>query len=348
MKSKFFVVLMMLFLMAGISETRAQNFNDALEYMQYLQNEQEKINKDMWDYISTVAHSKSARKADVKRKELITTTNDAIKRISKIGGWDNDVAFRDSTLAFLRLCDIVLREDFSKIMDMEAIAEQSYDAMEAYMLARQQANDKIDNAGERLEIEQTIFASDHNITLIKGQDKLSIKLERAGEVFNYYNRMYLIFFKPYKDESFFLEASQKGDIAKMEQLRNSLISNSVKALAVLDTCKSFKGDGSLVSAAKNIIGFYKKEAEESFPGIIDFYLKKDNFEKLKKAIDAKQPQERTKEEVDNYNKAVADYNTAVNVFNTTNTQLNDQRNTSLDRWNTAMQNFLNSHVPAKK
>jgi hypothetical protein len=238
--------------------SHAQNFNTAGDYMQYMLNDQDKINKDMWDYISTIAHSNSARKAEARRKELVATTADAVKRISKIGPWDGDVAFRDSVISYLKLCDIVLREDFSKILDLEAIAEQSYDAMEAYMLAKEKANDKLDDASAMVRAEQAVFAADHNITLIESKDKVVQRLERAGTVFNYYNQVYLIFFKPYKQEVYLMEAMSKGDISAMEQIKNSLSSLATESLQKLDTMKSFNGDGSLTQVCKEYMDFFKK------------------------------------------------------------------------------------------
>ena len=52
--------------------------------------------------------------------------------------------FRDSVVRYLELSYAVLNNDYAKIMDMEEISEQSYDAMEAYMLAQQIANDKME------------------------------------------------------------------------------------------------------------------------------------------------------------------------------------------------------------
>lgn len=328
--------------------SQAQSFAHAGEYMQFMSNEQAKINKDMWDYISTVAHSKSARKADNRRKELISTTNDAVKRISKMSPWEGDGAYRDSVVSYLKLCDIVLREDFAKIIDLEEVAEQSYDAMEAYLLAQKRANDKLDDASEMVRTEQAVFATDHNITLVENKDKLSQKLERAGAVFNYYNRVYLIFFKCYKQEVYLIEALQKGDLSALEQMRNGLSTFSASALTVIDTLKSFKGDVSLTQNCKAFLNFYKEEADEKMPVQIDFYLKKDNFEKQKSALDSKPQDQRTKEDIDSFNAAVVSFNTAVGDFNKVNTELNNERNVLLERWNAGLANFLNRHVPAKK
>lgn len=344
------VIFVILSVLCSVSPlfTVAQSFNTAGEYMQYMLNDQDKINKDMWDYISTVAHSSSARKAEARRKELVSTTADAIKRISKIGPWDGDAAFRDSVISYLKLCDIVLREDFSKIMDLEAIAEQSYDAMEAYMLAKEKANDKIDDASAMVRTEQALFATDHNITLVDNKDKVVQRLERAGTVFNYYNKVYLIFFKPFKQEAYLLEAMSKGDISAMEQIKNSLSLLATEAQQKIDTVKSFNGDASLIQACKEYLVFFKKEADDKMPGQIEFYLKRDNFEKQKAAMDAKAQSDRTQADVDSYNALVNAFNTTVGDFNKVNTELNNERNVLLQKWNAAMQNFLNRHVPSKK
>lgn len=94
-----------------------------------------------------------------------------------------------------------------------------------------------------------------------------------------------------------------------------------------------------------MLTFLQQEANDKIPGQIDFYLKKENFEKLKKALDSKRQSDRTQEDIDQYNKSLKEYNDAVTRYNTVNNELNKKRSVVFDQWNKAVDDFMAKHVP---
>src|ERR1041385_6886888 len=118
----------------------------------------------------------------------------------------------------------------SKIVDMEDVAEQSYDLMEAYLLAKERDGDKLDEAYKKVANQQKLFAEKNNIKLIESTSKLSQKIEEAGKVSTYYNQVYLIFFKSYKDDFYLTEALNKSDVNAIEQAKNSMDKNATEGM----------------------------------------------------------------------------------------------------------------------
>jgi hypothetical protein len=51
------------------------------------------------------------------------------------------------------------------------------------------------------------------------------------------------------------------------------------------------------------------------PKLTDFFVREEEFNKLKKAFETKDPSSRTQSDVDTYNKAVKDMNSSINAFN---------------------------------
>ena len=97
---------------------------------------------------------------------MLTSTKTAISNISKMPAFEGDKSLRDSVVSFLKLSYDVLNEDYEKIVNMEEVAEQSYDAMEAYLLAQDLANEKMNEASKMLSEMEKTFAKNHNIKLI--------------------------------------------------------------------------------------------------------------------------------------------------------------------------------------
>lgn len=324
-----------------------QKFDNALSYMEFISKEYRKITEDMWDYTSAAAHSKSARKIENRRRDLLNTTRKAQQNIAKMPDFEGDKALRDSTVSYLELSFDVLNNDYAKIVNLEEVAEQSYDQMEAYILAQEIANEKLDQAGQRMDLEHQEFANKHNIKLIDEKDKLGRKLEKANKAFKYYNVVYLIFFKSFKQDFYLANALQKNDVNAIEQNRNSLLKFAEDGLKKLDTLKAFGGDNSLKISLKQLLDFYKTKTSVKIPVVVSFYLKKEKFEKTKTEFDAKSEFERTKTDVDQYNKTLAEYNKGVTDYNRVSAEILQQNNIRIDAWDKTVQSFLDRQVPKK-
>jgi hypothetical protein len=83
--------------------------------------------------------------------------------------------------------------------------------------------------------------------------------------------------------------------------------------------------------------------------LTNFYLKEENFQKIKQAFEDKREKDRTQADVDQYNNALKEVNKAINEFNSTNKQTHiEARKQMIDGWNKASQQFLDKHVPKYK
>lgn len=335
------IVLMMLFIAA---KNMAQQ---PVQYMDKINNEFKKISDETWDYTRAVAHNKNARLIEGQRKQMLIANRNAMNRIKNMPPFSGSTAYRDSTLRYLELCYWILNNDYSRIVDMEEVAEQSYDAMEAYMLAQQIANEKMDAAFDVAIAAHERFAAENNIQLIDGKSKTNAKLEKAGEVFGYYNKLYLVFFKPYKQEAYLLDAQLREDVNAMKQNQEALSRLAKEAKIKLGDIVPYQNNTTLKAACSDVLDFYVYEADMKFSSIIEFYLKKEQFEKLKKIIE-KKGKNVTATEATEYNISVAEFNKATNDFNKTNSELNSRRKVALEYWNNAVSRFLDRNVSRKK
>lgn len=334
-----------LLLVVDIPVSLCQKSNP-VEYMTKIGEAHRSVTKEFLDYTSAVSHGKSARKVEKRRSDLFGSLNAAKAKVRNMQPFEKtDASYRDASLEYLNLCNIILKEDYGKIVDMEEIAEQSYDNMEAYLLAQDKANEKLEEAGERLDLSEKQFAANHNVTLIDTKSELSQKAEKVAKVNVYYHDIYLVFFKSYKQEAYLVKSLDEKNINAIEQNKNSLEQVSATGLSRLDTMKSFMGDASLNVSCKKMLQFCQKESKEKVPLLTDFILKNEQLDKMKKAFDSKTQSQRTKTDTDNFNKAVNEFNIAVNNYNKVNKELNDNRNKLINNWNNAVASFMDRHMP---
>ncbi|MBD0256943.1 MAG: hypothetical protein ICV83_14590 [Cytophagales bacterium] len=325
----------------------AQSFAHAGEYISFIGAQHHEITKDLMSYTSAVAHGKSARKIENRRKEMLQTVTDARRKIASLPPYQGDKSLRDSTARFLLAYYHILNDDYGKIVNLEEVAEQSYDAMEAYLLAQELAGAKIDEAGDRLDNTQKAFAATHKVTLVESSDEVSKKFAEATKVNEYHRVVYLLFFKTYKQEMYLIDAVDKKNINAVEQNKNTLHKYAEENIKKLAAIPAFNGDKSLVNVCRQIQEFYRGETAK-IAVLTNFYLKEENFQKIKQAFEAKREKDRTQADVDQYNNALKEVNKAVNEFNSTSKQLFEARKQMIDSWNKASQQFLDKHVPKYK
>lgn len=336
-----FAIILLLISIPGA----AQDAQDAGSYLQFIGTQYQEITKDMMSYVSAAAHGKSARKVEKRRTEVIQQVKQSEQNVRKLKPFQKDSRLRDSVAGYFRLCYHVLTEDYGKILNMEDIAEQSYDLMEAYLLAKEKANQKLDEAGLRVGKEYEAFAASNNIRIIDSDSKLGEKMEAAAKVNAYYNQVYLIFFRSHKNEAYFMEALSRGDVSAMEQNISALKTSTTEDLKKIGPVQPFKGDGSLKASCQQLLAFYQKEATTYFPVMLEFQLKKENFEKMKKAFDAKRQDERTQQDADAFSKAVSEYNSWITKVNAAGNESNKSRATLMNNWNSRSNDFLDRHTP---
>jgi hypothetical protein len=329
-----------------IGNTKAQSFENAGDYLGYINKSKEELTATYLSYMSAVAHNR-ARKVEKRRMDLLNTITETRYKIQGMPAWKGDKSFRDSSVAYIKLLNNVFNEDYAKIVNMEEIAEQSYDLMEAYMLAQEKVQEKLHEASERQNEFQKKFAAANNINLITVENELDRKGKEVNALMKHYDEVYLVFFKPYKQEMYLIDAVNRKNVVAIEENINSLKKFAEEGLKKLQGLKGYNNDPSILVSCRDALQFYKNEAGQA-QVITDFVLKEENFTKAKKAFDSKPAAKRTKTEIDDYNKAVNDFNEAVNNYNKVNKQTNKDREKVLDNWNNSVKKYLDDYMPVQR
>jgi hypothetical protein len=330
------------------SSIKAQDYDDHPgQYMDAIEKAHNDMDKQYMAYTSAAAHRRRARKVEKLRKQVLTSIEKAEDYTMNLPYYKSDNSLRQSSIDYIKMCYSIFNEDYDKIVNMEDIAEQSVDEMEAYILLKEKTDEKLHEAGVKLHAATVAFAAKYNVNLIEGGgDELSDKMAVASKLHHYHNKIFIVFFKCNWEDNALTKAINDKKVNDAEQARTALIKYCNEGLAILDTTKGFEGDLALVNSCKNCLKFYKKMAENDVPKVTDFFVKEENFQKLKKNLDGKSSP--SKEEVDTFNKAVNDFNVAVNVYNQNNQTMNNGRNEVIADWDKTGTEFYDTHMPHYK
>ncbi|MBL7746957.1 MAG: hypothetical protein JNM19_05985 [Chitinophagaceae bacterium] len=339
--------LLPFFVLCFSFRSNAQSFETPVEYLDYINKASSELTAKYLFYLSAVSHGKSARKVEKRRAEVVNAISDTRYKIMAMPPWKGDRALKDTTVSYLKMLNIVFNEDYGKIVNMEEIAEQSYDAMEAYLLAQEKAQEKLTEASKKQHDMQKVFAEKNNIKLIDSESELEAKSKIVNQVMDHCNETYLIFFKCYKQEAYLMEAMSKKNLVSIEQNINSLKKFAEEGLEKLKGLKGYNGDASLIAACRNMLNYYKSETAK-VSKMSDFFLKEEDFNKIKKQFEAKPAGKRTQQDVDQYNKAVNDINAASNSYNTLSNELNKEGTSALNDWNKTYSKYMDEHMPKQQ
>ena len=339
----------LIFFFMALSFCPGQTPDDPVKHMEFFTSRELELSQKYLDYMTQVAHGNRARKLEKRRQEVITQIRQSLGEASRLRPYKGDATLRDAYRTYWDILLKVFSEDYHKIVNMEEIAEQSYDHMEAYLMAQQKAGEVLSHAQDEIEPVYKAFAAKNNVRLIDGGDsKLEKKMRQVSAVNAYYYDIFLIFFKSYKQDMYVTEALSRKDLNGIEQNRTTLAKFAAEGLQRIDTIKAFKGDGSLTNACRKVLEFHKLEAEKQLPGMSDFLLKNDEFEKIRKAFESKPASKRSQADIDLYNKAVDELNAALQSSNKLLVAMNTGRENALNHWNQTRQRFMEMHIPKGK
>lgn len=345
-RSIFTIFLIATLLVACVGNpVRDKNTQKALADMSALSAPVLGIKQRSLAYMQSIAHSKNPAEPERKRNQVIVAVEGALINATKVKTYNGDDRYKDAVVEFFQTMHTVLTRDYGRLVDMKKIAEESYDAMEAYIEADRQASAKLREAGRELQQMERKFAADYDIELIESSSDLDRKLEKAGQVMAYYNRVYLINFRSYKQEMYLIQTLDGKDVGAIEQNRESLAEFSDEGLSDLSGLMVFENDSSLLQTARQNLEFYKQESQQVLPDVMAFLIKKDQFEQVRKALEGKPAQNRTRSEIERYNTMVGEMNAGGKNYNRSMQQLNSRRSALIKQWNRTMDAFLKRHIP---
>ena len=145
-------------------------------YMNELSSNYDQITKDTWDYVRQVSRGRGANRIEKKRLELAQTLRTAKYEAGKVKSYNEDNTLKTAYMDYLSLSYLVISNNYKQIVDMEQIAEESYDDMEAYLRLKEQVSGRMDSASDILNQAQTTFAAKYSINLIADDSRISKKL----------------------------------------------------------------------------------------------------------------------------------------------------------------------------
>jgi hypothetical protein len=296
------------------------------------------INRLRNDYAAALTSGAPPLQLERCRRLFLNRTVDAIKIYSEKSPCGGDQGLRDSLLVYLGTSYACANEDFVSISDMKEISEVSFDAMESYLAARDNAYKALQNSAVSLNHAIERFAATHQIEIEKTPSKNSV-----SSSFTRYNAVYTVFFYSYKQEAYLLEAIAQEDIAGVEQNRKALLSSSIQGLLVLRDLEQ-TGSSSLDDACRRLLEFYHQEADELKP-MAGYLSEAENFERSGSAFTSNRSTLQTPESTSAFCKSFVDLGKMSTELSESLRELSARRAMLIDAWQQSCSHYLAAIKP---
>lgn len=311
-----------LFVFCGfLMTTYAQNFENPVEYNDYIIGECNKIYEKNSNYISYAVHSDNVNKVATQLRIAIKQIEKSINKVEKMPAFKGDVKFRNDALTVLKLELQIFAIDHTAAVKLKETSEESYTAMEKYFKAEELANKKLYDAYKRLDKAQEDFAKKNNIKISQEISEANQQRIETGiitaKVFKYSRTVYLSGFRVSKAKAGFLEALAQKNAVLVEKKRQELVNAAKLEVAKLDTLQKAFEDDTYKEATMGYVNYNLTKGETDYKELANLMK---NINKL------------TQEEADRYNAIIE--------------EMNESGNTLSDKMNETKAELLKNHVPA--
>ena len=323
----------------------AQDFTDAFEYLSFIKERNDMVIKKMWDYTSVSVHSKRDKKIDKQRDELKQTIAKAKIEISQMPPFNGDATLRDSMVANFDFYLKELNGDLVVAEQLQFESQQSYQALLRYMKKQDEIDKQFEEQRARVQDIFDDFAEKNNIHILENETELQKKITQASLVYDYYDKIYVIFFHSYIAEIFLAKAINDDDTVSFQTWSDSLKVAYMLGNEQIKKIPGYGGDYTLKFVCQKALNHFSLVCNSYVPVFDKYYKAVENYNRQKVIIDKIPEASRTQKDIDRYNAAVEAYNKAIEDYNKTVQLFNKSREDNLTQWNNAKNKFFDKYIP---
>ncbi len=335
-----------LFILLAISILSSSWAQSPTEYMSQINRNNQQIMQSNWEFLSAMARSNSIHQVTTKRAKVKSAIQSSIQNLKQMSAYKGNDGYRKAALAYQDFSLNLIDGETQKLVDMEAISQSSFDAMEAYVLYQRQLNYLHQHETEKLRKAQEKFAHQFEVELVEGQEtELMKKIRKGSQVLGYKEDMFLVFARCSMYEMDMLSRiNEEGDY-DFSNAGVTLLSLVEQSRSVLDTITDINPDKSLRKATTQALDFFEQEAEDLIPAVNRFKKAQNNFQNFAKKFEKDPGAQSNQKMIDQYNAEVASFNQASKDFNNLLNTYNQKRTDNFNNWNHSAENFILKHMP---
>jgi len=262
-----FIYLISLFLIAlSFSTLKAQNFDDAQSYQDYILAEQAKVVDLNIAYLSKSLHDHVARQDEEERLEIIKHLDAAIAKVEVMPSFKDDNSLKNTALLVFKMYKETYQLELKEAEAQTVGKKSALDEMKAHFELQDKAETKLTQAGKEFIKAQKKFTRDHKLEV--KDEQIECLFSKVVDVNRYCRSVYITYMEVSEYNQAFFDAMKKKQIESMEVSRAKLIETSEKALVQMQKINDFDGHTVYIEQAIALTTFLQDKAKNDFVEII--------------------------------------------------------------------------------
>lgn len=307
-----------LLVVAAFSAVGQSAFEHPADYNNFVIARMNAVTVSNLTYVSQSVHSDDEALIDAKRQEVIQQIGIAEQQIKGQPPYEKGENLQSESLEVLAMYRQTFALDFKKVLTLKRNSRETYEAMEAYYEAQNEAERKLEKARMRFLKAQERFLKAHELEVPQTEETdFDQQLKDMSAANQYVRKLFLSYFKISKYNMDFFEALEQGENNKLEGYRERLEKAAVETLEELGRLKGFKEDYDLLNQTTDLVRLHRDLTQNELKDLV--------------RVSNLAAEERTQEDVDRYNAAVERYNKEVPL--------------RLDNFNRAQSELMKKYTP---
>lgn len=278
------------------------------------------------------------------RVELKIRFSKAITQAQNSSNYNGDSSLLVGIKQWLNTGYEIVSVDFVELEKRRIIANKSSAHMQAFFEEKQLISNKYVAAVHKLDSATHLFADKHRLEVIEVRTKRGQKLTAIQQAIAYYDSVYLPVFEVFLKNDLFNQAINGMNDVAVKNARLKLKETADSSRLKIDKIGSYKGRDALKQSADSLIASFNLMAEQYGSLAERFYRLSDKYKSTKKQILAKSAEERTNEEILEYNNLVKQYNLRAKEFELSTASFNEFRKENMANWNAAVEEFVDQYL----
>jgi hypothetical protein len=255
-----------LLLTLGLSTGYSQDNADPVAYLNIFNELHGEITNRNLEFLQYSVHSDDPAQVGEKRLALIAQLLDAVAQLEKIERFPSDAGMRSEMIGVLKTYLDVFKVDFEHVEKLLVNSQDSYQAMENYMEARERAESRLAEANDRFHAAAEEFAEANRIRLLRGEENSEIA--QLNALSQYRDQIFLATFRIKKRNDEFRQAMDREDLAEMRTYRERLLEEAEQEVNNLLQLGDFHGNTNYRDAAISEIRGLAQLARDHYPAFI--------------------------------------------------------------------------------
>ena len=257
------------------SFAQAQSGNDAVDYLNFFNQEFAQLQDIQIEYSSVLAHLGSEI-AEQKRQALLARAQSTHDRFKNLQPHPKDKGIRNNALKVL---DVMLKMGQTDYLAQAETKTGCSDCFPTILLQTELIDKEAENLSKAMgqtqkSIEQ--FAKDLDIELLDGDESPETLLGKIGRINGYLQEINLATLEVQYADAAIVAALNEKDIESAKKQVKALAKATSNANRRLKQLERIKEDATVIYQAERLVTFYEKATKDLYPKMLSAFDKKGN------------------------------------------------------------------------